>query len=86
MIARIHGLRRRFGIGWDVYQELFEQSSGTCYICGIRPGKGQLHIDHNHTTQKIRGLLCVKCNQGVGQFNDSSFLLVKAAQYCAVEV
>ncbi len=52
-----------------------------CDICGARKtGRwGTLHIDHKE--KKVRGLLCIRCNQGLGSFEDSPKLLEKAARY-----
>ena len=66
-------------ISFDRYRELLEIQQSKCNICGIQ--LDVLHVDHDHTTGNIRGLLCVKCNQGLGQFNDSCALLTKAIQY-----
>jgi hypothetical protein len=49
-----------------------------CVICGEQ---GQLVVDHDHATGKIRGLLCNHCNRGLGHFRDSPMLLEFAAQY-----
>jgi hypothetical protein len=40
-----------------------------------------LAVDHNHTTGKIRGLLCPKCNQGIGLLMDNPLFLIRAAEY-----
>lgn len=61
------------------YKALVAESKGACVICG-RTDK-ILHLDHNHTTNDIRGLLCSPCNTGLGFFQDSPTLLTKAAQY-----
>lgn len=55
-----------------------------CAICsgdfsGCKDGVG--HIDHDHTTGKIRGVLCSNCNMGLGMFKDKKELLMKAISY-----
>ena len=53
-----------------------------CDICGKEESNGfDLAVDHNHKTGKIRGLLCRKCNTGIGLFQDSTELLAKAIEY-----
>jgi len=49
-----------------------------CVICGE---KAPLVVDHDHTTGQVRGLLCSRCNLGLGHFRDSPLLLEFAAQY-----
>ena len=58
--------------------------NGKCAICGYEFLKGKpqnCHIDHNHTTGKIRGLLCAKCNLLLGCANDNIPTLYKAIDY-----
>ena len=54
-----------------------------CHICGgTKTGRwGTLHTDHDHRTGKVRGKLCVGCNQGLGHFRESIRLLKKAISY-----
>lgn len=55
-----------------------------CQICGATNGggrHGQLHIDHDHKTGRIRGMLCHGCNTGLGAFRDDPNLLRRAATY-----
>ena len=66
---------------------LLVSQEGKCAICG-RTGEepamrygGRLVLDHNHTTNEIRGLLCGSCNIGLGHFKDSPELLQKAKEY-----
>jgi len=51
-----------------------------CQICGR---EGKLHIDHCHETGKVRGVLCLACNTGLGNFKDDVAMLDKAKQYLA---
>lgn len=78
---------RRTGCTFEQYQKLFENQNGVCAICGqpeTRKFRGKitrLHIDHCHTTKKVRGLLCSACNVGLGLFKHNSILLERAAEY-----
>jgi hypothetical protein len=74
-------LRRTFGISTDDYDRLLAAQGGGCAICGKRPGNISLHVDHDHETGAIRGLLCVGCNNALGQFRDSTELLARASDY-----
>src|SRR5215213_1302910 len=71
-------LRRKFGLSQADYEDLLARQGGGCRICGKRPGKISLHVDHDHETGDIRGLLCVGCNNALGQFRDDAALLRRA--------
>ena len=49
-----------------------------CLICG---SKQRIHIDHCHKTNKFRGLLCSKCNTGIGMFDEDTKKMLKAIEY-----
>ena len=82
-----YDLRRRFGISLEEYETLLTQQNGVCAICGkpetytYRGKIKNLSVDHEHRTGQIRGLLCYKCNLGIGQFEDSVELLDRAKAY-----
>jgi recombination endonuclease VII len=76
--TRHYHLRRRYGIGADEFDDLVRQQGGVCAICG-RPDPE--HVDHDHETGAVRGILCFNCNGGLGQFRDSLDVLHAAAVY-----
>lgn len=59
---------------------LYTQQRGRCGICR-RKFKRTPHIDHNHKTGRVRGLLCGTCNPGLGSFRDDPKLLLRAIKY-----
>jgi formate dehydrogenase maturation protein FdhE len=62
------------------YEQRLAEQNGVCAICGDTPKKS-LGVDHNHKTGAIRGLLCDRCNVGLGCFADIPERLRKAADY-----
>jgi hypothetical protein len=74
--------RRKFGISADEFDELLDKQGGGCAICRKRPERdASLHLDHDHETGVVRGILCLSCNQGIGKFRDDAGLLERAAAY-----
>ena len=61
----------------------FERSLGSCEICGVKwkEGKEKLCIDHDHNTNKIRGVLCKHCNTLLGHAKESLSILENAKSY-----
>lgn len=74
-------LKRTYGITLDEFEVKLKEQNGVCAICGIKQEGKHLAVDHNHTTNKIRGLLCENCNRGVGMFKDNVALMQKAIDY-----
>lgn len=72
-------LLRTFGISSDQYECLLDAQGGRCAICGRPPKSVALHVDH--ATGVIRGLLCIGCNNALGQFRDNTELLARASSY-----
>lgn len=70
-------------LSWGFYNELFAAQDGKCLICGIHADEAYngLHIDHDHVTGEVRGLLCHKCNTALGLFQDNVEFLKTAADY-----
>lgn len=81
-------LKRQFGITVQQFEEMLEAQAGCCAICGELPqeskghrNKHRLHVDHDHETGVVRGLLCNNCNAGLGYLGDSVKNLRKAVKY-----
>lgn len=75
-------LRRKFGITLDDYAAMLEAQDGGCAICGRpEPEGGSLHVDHDHETGAVRGLLCFRCNGALGQLDEDPDRLAVAIAY-----
>ena len=71
---------RRYGLTDDDYQKLLKLQHNCCAICKAEFSRLP-HVDHDHTTKKVRGLLCPNCNQGLGKFHDNVETLRNALDY-----
>ena len=56
---------RKYGLTTEQYDELLVAQGGVCAVCAEPPARGRLHVDHDHGTGRIRGLLCRRCNTGL---------------------
>ena len=75
---------KRYGLTPESYDALLEKQGSACAICGSEEADSRgfrLHVDHDHKTKKVRGLLCGPCNHGLGKFKDSTTLLALAIEY-----
>lgn len=77
----------RYGLTVADYRAMFAAQDGNCAICGEaetaqREGRRQsLSVDHDHETGEVRGLLCLRCNTGLGLFLDDPLRLLAAIEY-----
>jgi Autographiviridae endonuclease VII len=70
-----------YGISLQEYKSLLEMQGGLCAICsGDNTGK-PLHVDHEHESGLVRGLLCLKCNTALGLINDDRVVASKMSEY-----
>lgn len=81
-------LKYCYGIGIDEYEKLLDAQEHKCAICGKQESATQsngktfrLAVDHCHESKKIRGLLCSRCNRGLGYFSDNTATLLSAVEY-----
>lgn len=77
-------MKSMYGMTLAEYREKLEGQGGLCKLCK-KPAEenthGRLYVDHCHVTGAYRGLLCNKCNRGLGQFNDDLEVLLRAVEY-----
>jgi hypothetical protein len=74
-------MKKNYGIGLAEYEKIFAKQNGVCAICGEPPNGKSFHVDHDHDTRKVRGLLCGTCNVGLGYFMDNVTILHNAEIY-----
>lgn len=85
-LLKVGCLTKGYKITLESKKALYVAQGGLCAICRRTPtGRDKrsetLHVDHDHATGKIRGLLCINCNQGLGSFKDDRELLEMAVKY-----
>lgn len=84
-INRRYKLKNEYGLTEAEVRDMAESQGWKCDICGDKlvekEGRAYYTIDHCHRTGKNRGLLCHKCNRGIGFLNDDITIVEKAVQY-----
>ena len=75
-------LRRKYGITVEQYEEMLASQGGCCAICRREPRPDiSLHLDHDHQSGQLRGILCFRCNNALGDFDDDPTLIGAALAY-----
>lgn len=75
-------LEKVYGISWEEYQKILKRQDGKCGICpselttSIKP-----HLDHDHKTGEVRGILCQGCNMGIGLLKEDVEILRNALKW-----
>ena len=70
----------KYGITKEQFDAMVLNQDSNCIICK-KELSSEIHIDHDHATGKVRGILCGKCNKGLGQFDDNVEFLTNAINY-----
>ena len=79
---RDHWLQRKYGLDIAGFDALLATQDGHCAICGTdEPNGNGWHVDHDHETGAVRGILCGGCNTGIGHLRDDPAVLRDAAAY-----
>jgi len=71
-------LKARYGLTHDDVAAMVEAQGGKCAICKVKDAE---HVDHDHETGEVRGILCFTCNVGLGNFSDDPERLLLAHRY-----
>ncbi|HEX7276621.1 MAG TPA: endonuclease VII domain-containing protein [Acidimicrobiales bacterium] len=75
-------LQRKYGITIEQYDQMLAAQGGGCAICGREPRPDiSLHLDHDHESGQVRGILCFRCNNALGDLDDDVSLLRAAVCY-----
>jgi RNase P subunit RPR2 len=75
-------LKRKYGISLAQFEAMLASQRHRCAICRtLLKGSRSAHVDHDHETGRVRGILCNNCNNGLGRFQDSPTALRRAARY-----
>lgn len=87
VVKRRAVLKATYGLTIEQYDSILESQGNSCAICKIDTpsGRGRFHVDHNHITGEIRGLLCHHCNLALGNFKDNISALLSAIDYLSKE-
>lgn len=86
-ISRKINLKKKYGITQEHYNLMFEQQGGVCLVCGkpetatYKESVKCLAVDHNHQINKIRGLLCQRCNTALGLLNENPVVIKSLLEY-----
>ena len=80
---KFKNIENKYGLTPEQYTLMRVDQRDCCKICGSHASEHVrgLHVDHNHSTGDVRGLLCGNCNKGLGNFKDQPVLLLKALEY-----
>ncbi len=84
--TRNWNFKKKYGITLHDYDKMLIECNYKCNICEKkhREAHNGLHVDHDHETGSVRGLLCKECNTAIGLLRDNTFLLDKAKKYLTI--
>lgn len=78
-------LLKRYGLTTEQWESMKKAQNGACAICGDKPTEKNFHVDHCHSTGRVRGLLCVGCNTALAWFEKVHGRLDKVLSYLGIE-
>lgn len=80
-----HSIKYKYGISWENFLSIYLAQDGKCAICKKEVGQfcKKTCVDHNHTTGRVRGILCTACNFAIGALGEKEDNLLEAVKYLA---
>ena len=81
LYRRRKNLLKRYNLTLEQYENIRKSQLGKCAICEIDISENTIYIDHCHETGNVRGMLCMKCNSGIGYLKDDYRILERATEY-----
>jgi len=72
---------RQYGLSEEQFAQMLAEQNGCCCICRTALDDVVPHVDHDHDTERVRGVLCGRCNRTIGLFGDDARRLRNAAAY-----
>lgn len=82
-------IKNMYGLTKEDFFDVLETQDNKCALCNkpfLSLGQSHLHIDHCHETNKVRGLLCLQCNVGLGMLGDNIEGLERGIKYLKGEL
>lgn len=77
-LAKRYRTGAKYGLSKEQTDAFYARNGGMCELCNRRAG---FHLDHDHVTLEIRGLLCMQCNTGLGKLGDTVEDIENALHY-----
>jgi hypothetical protein len=79
-------LKKKYGMTLEQWEKMFSDQNGKCAICKTNQKElnKRFSVDHDHITNKVRGLLCNNCNRAIGLLKDEYQILINAAEYIKI--
>jgi hypothetical protein len=77
----VNKLKSRYNLSVEDYIHMYEHQEGKCAICDLKPQQKDFYIDHDHSTGKVRALLCKHCNSGIGLLKECPRIMRNAIKY-----
>lgn len=84
LVKKRQRIKKAYGLSLEEFESMLKKQNNSCAICGFKDDGNKSFfpfVDHCHSSDIVRGLLCSKCNFGLGNFNDDIQLLKNAIKY-----